>query len=427
MPVRQPLARRIVIAFTLMVVVVGGLFSLGMAVGIRYVEEQLVSNDLERELSTVIEEDLQRGNPPRLHSSTRLYASHRPEYTIPEHYASLKEGFSEVVVDGRAFHVLKRRIDGNTYILAQDQQGFQQRENALLRVVFTGFLLSVLLAALLGWLLARRVIAPVTRLANQVRHRHQRLPVAPLAPDYTDDEVGRLAEAFDHALERLRKALEREQLFTADISHELRTPLTVITTSCELLTEANELTPRQREQLNRIQEAADEMRDLAHTFLMLARGRQKDSTLADCVSLKHVAEQQAKYWAPQMRDKGLDFRLLEQGEDRGLYDRTLLQAVMSNLLRNALHYTSRGSVRLVLETGGFLVEDSGSGIQQDRQSEIFRPFFRVDPMRGDGLGLGLSIVQRICAHQGWTVTLLPADDDGSVFQVTLTHRTPKRP
>jgi HAMP domain-containing protein len=68
--------------------------------------------------------------------------------------------------------------------------------------------------------MARKVMAPVSRLAQQVRHRDQQDPLAPpLAPQYPDDEVGQLAAAFDSALGQLRHSLERERLFTSDVSH----------------------------------------------------------------------------------------------------------------------------------------------------------------------------------------------------------------
>ncbi|WP_240998301.1 HAMP domain-containing protein, partial [Pseudomonas viridiflava] len=78
-----------------------------------------------------------------------------------------------------------------------------------------GFDLALALAVFLGWVLARRVMAPVVRLARQVRHRDRLLGLAPpLAPDYAADEVGELAVAFDATLGRLRQALIRERMFT---------------------------------------------------------------------------------------------------------------------------------------------------------------------------------------------------------------------
>ncbi|HAW63710.1 MAG TPA: sensor histidine kinase, partial [Pseudomonas sp.] len=113
------------------------------------------------------------------------------------------------------------------------------------------------------------------------------------------------------------------------------------------------------------------------------------------------------------------FELLEEGEDRGVYNHTLLGTVMSNLLRNALHYTDHGQVRLVLERGGFRVEDTGMGIPPDQQERMFQPFVRGAEGRGEGLGLGLSLVRRICAHQGWTVEVQGREPRGSCFSVRL--------
>ena len=90
---------------------------------------------------------------------------------------------------------------------------------------------------------------------------------------------------------------------------------------------------------------------------------------------------------------------------------------MSNLLRNALHYTKAGSVRLIIENGGFRVEDTGVGIPVDQQERMFQPFVRGEESRGEGLGLGLSLVRRICAHQGWSVSLRPNPSVGSCFRV----------
>nr|BFE94819.1 hypothetical protein GCM10020185_53550 [Pseudomonas brassicacearum subsp. brassicacearum] len=134
-------------------------------------------------------------------------------------------------------------------------------------------------------------MAPVVRLARQVRHRDQLLGLAPpLAPDYAADEVGELAVAFDATLGRLRQALTRERLFTSDVSHELRTPLMVLATSCELLLENPALDLRGRTQVERINRASEEMRELVQTFLMLARAQRDDNGMSPRSNLAQVAE-----------------------------------------------------------------------------------------------------------------------------------------
>ncbi|WP_312955866.1 sensor histidine kinase [Pseudomonas songnenensis] len=416
---KQPLARRIVIAFTLTTLVVSGAFALGIVGVVHFIEEQLVTEELSRDLDIVLNEDLPAGRSPQLDASTHFFASHLPEHPMPEVFAALAEGFTELVRDDEAYYVYVRDIGDNRYVLVQEQHEFEARENALFNVVLAGFLLSVVGAWLLGRLMANRVMAPVSRLANQVRHRDQLHPLAPpLALQYPDDEVGHLAAAFDSTLGQLRQTLERERLFTADVSHELRTPLMVVLGACELLEQA-ELPPRAQRQAARIHRAAEEMQDLVETFLMLARARPQQASFAGNTSLKSVAAEQSERWAPLLAEKGLAFELQVEEEDSAVYNHTLLGAVMSNLLRNALHYTDRGTVRLILGSAGFRVEDSGVGIPLAEQERMFQPFVRGAEERGEGLGLGLSLVKRICVHQGWDVGVTPRQPQGSCFEVRL--------
>lgn len=417
----QPFERRIIIAFVLMTVVISGLFSRSIVIVVHFIEEYLVSEEMGRELQQVLHEDIKQGRPPRLDASTQFFASDLAEYAIPERFARLGEGFNEIEGVDEAFYAYVQEINGHTYMLVQDQSEFEKHEHALFDVVLAGFMLSVIASWGLGLVMARKVMAPVTRLAQQVRHRDQLHPLAPpLAPGYPNDEIGQLAAAFDSTLGRLHQSLERERLFTSDVSHELRTPLMVIASSCELLAEAP-LGPSEKEKLARINRACEEMRGLVQTFLQLARDKTNESVFVDNRSLASIADEQVKRWRPLFDEKGLDFQYRVEGENNGLYNPTFLSTVMANLLRNALHYTEQGFVCLVLEPGGFRVEDSGTGIPIEQQGRIFQPFVRGNQPRGEGLGLGLSLVKRICTRQGWSVALHDRAEGGSCFKVSLNN------
>ncbi len=429
MEFRQSLARRILIAFVLMTALVGGTFAVGIIEVVHLIEEQLISRDLNNELRRVLAQNIAKGRPPSLDSDTRFYSSAGPApHFIPESLARLEPGFHEVFEGENSYHALVREIDGRRYIMLQDQSDFEAREQVLYQVVMVGFGLSVLLALLLGWLLARKVIEPVVRLAGQVRHRDQLLGMAPpLAPDYAADEVGQLAQAFDDTLGRLHEVLNRERLFTSDVSHELRTPLMVLASSCELLVENPSLDGRARNQVQRIARATEEMRDLVQTFLMLARSQRDAAGLAPLASLNSVADDLANQWREPIEHKGLRFEYQSGPLQDERYNASFLRSVLGNLLRNALHYTDNGSIRLVLKDRGFVVEDSGVGIPEAEREAMFQPFVRGPARRGDGLGLGLSLVQRICDNQGWTVSLSAVEPTGCRFEVDLMGRSDLAP
>jgi len=416
---KQPFARRIVIAFVLMTFVVSGFFSIGVIAVVHIIEEQIISNTFGIDLDNILKQGIQNGNPPYLGRNTKLYSSDSPTNPIPPGFADLPDGFTEVLNGKGDYYAYSRKINGQHLLILQDQQEFESRERLIFTTVWVCFLISLLGAWLMGLMVAKRIMRPVSRLAKQVQHRDQLLSLAPpLAPDYANDEVGRLASAFDSTLAKLRNFLTRERLFTSDVSHELRTPLMIITSSCELLKES-ELTRRQKDQIARIASAAYDMSNLVQTFLLLARDKKSNSILGDSTSLKRMAEKQEDLWAPMILEKGLTFARIEESPDAGRYNSIFLQTVMSNLLRNALHYTEQGKVTLILEKSGFRVEDTGIGIAIEQQEKIFQPFNRGTQALGEGMGLGLSLVKRICDHEGWDISISNLTPRGSCFSIKL--------
>ncbi|NMY68495.1 HAMP domain-containing sensor histidine kinase [Pseudomonas sp. WS 5414] len=421
MEFKQSLAQRIIIAFALMSALVAGAFAMGIVATVHLVEEKLISAGLGGDLQRLLLMDNvadwnHRPEPDQLF----YYSGGRGDFELPKDLRHLDPGFHEVFREQLSYHAMVEVVDGRRYVLLQDQSDFEERERVLFAVVLVGFVLSLALAVFLGWVLARRVMAPVVRLARQVRHRDQLLGLAPpLAPDYAADEVGELAIAFDATLGRLRQALSRERLFTSDVSHELRTPLMVLATSCELLLENPGLDPRGRSQVERIARACDEMRELVQTFLMLARAQREDASMSPQLTLTQAAKDLIGVWREFIEAKGIEliFEPGQPGETR--YNATFLHAVMGNLLRNALHYTEQGFIRLSLVADGFVVEDSGVGIPEEKREAMFQPFVRGDEKRGEGLGLGLSLVQRICENQGWSVALSTMTPNGCRFHVQL--------
>lgn len=419
MTTKQPLVQRIVIAFVLMTFIVGGVFSISIFKIVHYIEEQLVTRELQEELNLIIQQYVEQGMPLAVNSHTRYFSS-ASGTAIPAQFANLKAGFTEVDDSNEAFYVFKRVVGDVDYMLVEDQTEFESREIALYQAVLAGFLLSLLAAWIVGSAVARKVIAPVLSLAEQVSQHDQLLPQDSLmAAEYANDEVGDLAKAFDHTLGQLRSSLARERLFTSDVSHELRTPLMVIASSCELLLDSGKLTPVQQAQLVRTHRAVQEMTDLIQTFLMLARADKAESQMGGNTTLEETADNQYSRWESAFSAKGIDFVVVNHSTNINRYNATFLNTVMSNLLRNALHYTETGSVRLTLSEEGFAVEDSGLGIPHHQLDSIFQPFVRGEMAQGEGLGLGLSLVKRICQHQGWQVDVRANTPTGTIFSIKL--------
>jgi signal transduction histidine kinase len=420
------LSHRIVWSFLLMTFCVSSVFAIVIFLVVHQVEENLLSTELNRTMDRMQHNN---AHPSFLTPNhvTRFYSEDQTQNSIaiPENLKNLNEGFHEIIDGDEAYHVLVRMVKNQRYILMQDQTDFEAREKILYLVVFLGVILSLIVAWLLGNFLAKRVIAPVVELSEKVT-QHQLLTDTQesLSPYFANDEVGQLASAFDNAFGQLSEAIQRERLFTADVSHELRTPLMVISSSAELLLEDDTLTTNKKEHLLRISQAAKNMQSLVEIFLQLARNNTNDKAQTSMLSshsmsLAEVAASQINHWQPTAHHQKLVLQLIEDGLPEQHYNSALLTAVISNLLRNALHYTLSGSVNLRLTREGFTVEDTGPGIPSEQRKEVFLPFRRGSNTQTDGLGLGLSLVQRICEHEGWNIELEENQPQGCCFRVTF--------
>lgn len=421
---KQTLKKRIVIAFFLMTLIVAGVSSISIFFIIHVLEEHFVSQGLKDNLQEILNSKIVRNEIMQLNRDTKFYSNNTAlNYPVPNYLNGTSYGFSEILLhDGSAYYVFKEKIHNNDYLIVKDQTDFENREQILLLVVVVGFIGSLIFAYVLGKLLANKILEPVMKLAKQVKQiksSPNKITRIALASEYADDEVGELASALDSAFNKLQIALEREILFTSDVSHELRTPLMVIATSCELLClSKNQLSTKDYEQITRISTANKDMNELVQTFLMLARV-ENSPIIGEQVSLVDLALEQASIWKPKFEEKGIIFSLIMNNTNSTLtFNKILLKAIMSNLLRNAWHYTEEGSVKLVVENDRFMVDDTGVGVPKDRQKAIFQAFVRGST-RGEGLGLGLSIVKRICEHQNWQVSITSKQEGGSIFCINF--------
>ncbi|MDP9217360.1 MAG: two-component sensor histidine kinase, partial [Pseudomonadota bacterium] len=184
MEFKQSLAQRIIIAFALMSALVAGAFAMGIVATVHLVEEKLISAGLGGDLQRLLLMDSVEDWSHRPEPDQLFYFSGGPgDFELPKDLRHLDAGFHEVFREQLSYHAMVEIVDGRRYVLLQDQSDFEERERVLFAVVLVGFVLSLALAVFLGWVLARKVMAPVVRLARQVRHRDQLLGLAPpLAP-----------------------------------------------------------------------------------------------------------------------------------------------------------------------------------------------------------------------------------------------------
>ena len=295
-----------------------------------------------------------------------------------------------------------------------------QEANGDVAVAAAVSLSTLLVMALIAWAVAGRVLAPVrsmteTALSISDTDLTRRISTS------GDDEIARLAGAFNSMLDRLQGAFQSQGQFVSDAGHELRTPITVIRGHLELL--GDDPIERQ-ETMGVVRDELDRMSRMVDDLLLLAKAERPGFLRLAPVALEDlVQEVMAK--VPALGERAWSGQTT--GSLTVMADRQRLTQALMNLADNAVRHT-RGGDRITL---GFRadpshyrlwVSDTGTGIAAEDRHRIFERFARGrnERRRADaGAGLGLAIVRAISeAHRG-TVELASSVGHGSTFTLVL--------
>ena len=360
-----------------------------------------------------------------------------------QNFDDFRENFQTIKGGGESYRVYYLPLDFGTqkYNLfvarsLEDQTEFLTR---LRSIFFVSVPLTVFWAALGGYFLAKKSLAPIALMSRRAAeigaaNLHERLPV-----NNEKDELGDLAQVFNRLLERLENSFEQQRQFMADASHELRTPLAIVRGESEIAISKPRSTADYRESLHVVHDESKRLTRIVEDLFTLARadaGQTKpdqsdvylDELIAESIRAVHVLAQQ--------KNVRFEFAAAREMPVRG--DEQLLRRLFVNLFDNAIKYNrTDGKVSVTAETGAheyrILIGDTGAGIDEDDRTKIFQRFYRADRARSrsaetltSGAGLGLSIALWIAELHHGTIEIVSTDDAGSVFAVILPIRNEER-
>jgi len=315
------------------------------------------------------------------------------------------------------------------------QPGYEHavlREFAPIAAIVMAFLLAFGLIG--GWLLAGRMLAPLTRITQATRTAARGSLSHRIELEGRNDEFRELADSFDAMLAQLEAHVAEQQRFAANASHELRTPLAVTQT---LLDVARKDPERDSDELvERLHVVNGRAIDLTEALLLLSRTDQRTFT-REPVDLSLVAEEATEALLPLAEERGL--KIETSGEvTPTVGSHALLLQMTTNLVHNAIVHNlpEHGTVwvRTSVEPGtvALTVENTGQELPPHLVATLVEPFQRgSERIRSDraGVGLGLAIVKSIAqAHDG-LLTLATRDGGGLgvTVQLPVAPPTEERP
>ena len=259
-----------------------------------------------------------------------------------------------------------------------------------------------LVSLVVGWLVAGRILRPIHRITATAQRLslstlHERIALA--GPK---DELKELADTFDAMLDRLERSVAGQRRFIANASHELRTPLAVQRAAIEI-------------------GLPEDVGAIRGTLLLHNHRAEK---LIDALLVLAQAEHGLDDRNPVALDQVVRLVLAERGSDAVTVtertepfivdgDPVLLNRLVTNLLDNAVRYNHPGgTVEVTLSRGVLTVRNTGPHVPQERFGDLFEPFRRLQTTRGQGAGLGLSIVASIAKAHGADVRASPNPGGG---------------
>ncbi|MHB1930268.1 MAG: HAMP domain-containing sensor histidine kinase [Acidimicrobiales bacterium] len=281
---------------------------------------------------------------------------------------------------------------------------------------------GIAVALAIGTAIARATIRPVERLRAAAEHVAATQSLDATIEQSGDDELARLAQAFNAMLGALRSSRQQQVQLVSDAGHELRTPLTSLRTNVELLMRAGELPEADRRAL--LEDVRDQLEELtALVGDIVETARQDEHAQVEPTEARLDAIVERSLERARRRAPSLHFAVsLTPGSARA--HPAMLERAVLNVLDNATKWSPPGGtveVRLV-RSGTWVLEvrDHGPGIEAADLPRVFDRFYRAASARSmPGSGLGLAIVRDVVTSHGGTVEALRPPDGGTLVRIRL--------
>ncbi len=322
-------------------------------------------------------------------------------------------------VDGTSSSVWVRGI-----IVVDD---VQNTTNIILQITLLSLPIIILLGAIGCYYISSKTLQPIDKINKTAKEISMSSDLSlRIKLEKGSKEIKQLSDNFDSMFEKLEESFNAEKEFTSDVSHELRTPTAVILAQCEYAKDNNVSLDDKQDALETVERQAIKMSKLISSLLTMKR---LDSGIEKAVinnsDLSELVEsicQEYELILPQHIK--LHYQITP--DINALFDYTLLNRLLANLLNNAAAYGHENIwVHLYTNNEGIVLEvkDDGIGISKENQSKIWKRFYQADASRTKGqngsMGLGLSMVAQIAKLHNATIMVDSEVGKGSLFKITF--------
>lgn len=329
---------------------------------------------------------------------------------LPLSYADLEDG-THLLTEGDKTYIVavnkQNKVEGQPIwgYIKYDISHMKQNDK-MLWIIFGGMLfIFLILAYILAIYVSKKALKPLSKLAAKIEHLSADTHIEPLAPYFTEDEVGKIAYALDNYAQSLTDYVTRDKEFNADVSHELRTPLAVITSTVELIKSNPNISEKELNRINRIERAVKQSSELTETLLMLAREERKENQGLERTQPAIIIRKILESHQDTLKLKPVTTKIIEKDWLQVKAPESVVSVVLGNLIGNAIKYSTEGTIYIILDSQSIIVQDEGVGVTESELPKLFERHYRANKSSSKGSGIGLAIVKRLCDLYNWHIEI----------------------
>ena len=328
--------------------------------------------------------------------------------------------------NGEKFYYYDKKIDGSDGEWVRGIVPVNKLSEEVNRMLLTILILSPLLLIIIiygGYKIIKKALRPVEKISDTATEIQKNGDFSKrIEIDNGQDEIHKMANAFNEMLNSLENFYLHEKQFSSDVSHELRTPVSVILTESQYSLEYVDNIEEARDSFSVIQRQAKRMSELINQIMELSKIEKQIDIPSDRINFSETVEKILEDYKNLFAEKNIEMAKKIEENIYIIGDKIMIERLFDNLLNNAMKFTKdKINVKLYSEEERCVleVEDNGIGISEQDKELIWKRFYQVNDSRNKkinkGFGLGLFLVSKIIEQHGAAIDVEGNLNEGTRF------------
>jgi signal transduction histidine kinase len=329
------------------------------------------------------------------------------------------------------YRILTHELTGpdKNYILeiGKTTSTIGEYNNLLQRFTLYVLIGLIVLSIVVDLIYTNILLRPLTKIVKtklQNRKFPFKEPLSPIKTSTVDFQI--LDRSLIELMEKIHEAFDKEREFTSNASHELMTPISILQSNAENLIMQEGISEETQEKISSMMRTINRLKKIVHSLLYISRIENDQFARNDTVNVRQVTEEVMEELSYRLETKSIDFTNNVSSNVRiKQVNHDLFFQLIYNIINNAIRYNKEnGSITLNDEYSSgaayrLLIKDTGIGIANEELSTIFNRFKKTGKEKGEGFGLGLSIVKSIASFHGFTISVSSEYGKGTQFVISV--------